>query len=68
MGGSLISQSILDNAVGQAFGKEREEEIVYGNLKLSLLMFQDDLCHVVDSVKKAKSGNINEVRNGIGVE
>ena len=57
MGGALASQASLDDGIyGQFHGSQ--EELQYGSVALSPLIFQDDLLEGSPGVMEARSANI----------
>ena len=57
IGGALVSQAVLDDALTEHFQPGGEEELNYGTVDMAPLLFQDDFIHVSDKIMKARSTN-----------
>ena len=57
IGGALVSQAVLDDALREHFQPGGEEELSYGTVNLAPLLFQDDFIHISDKITKARSTN-----------
>ena len=62
IGGALVSQAVLDDAVTEHFPPDDELQLKYGSVPLSPLMFQDDLINIAEEINQAR-----EVNNKIDV-
>ena len=56
IGGVILSSTNLDKTLSAYFNSS-DSEISYGDLRLSVLSFQDDTLQMVDSLEKAQKGN-----------
>ena len=56
-GGALVSQANLDNGLMEFF-EDSKEEILYGNVRIQPLAYQDDILKGSKSVQEAQAGNI----------
>ena len=54
MGGALVSQGVLDDAVQEHFQPGGEEELEYGGVQLAPLMFQDDFLQGTGRLEEAR--------------
>ena len=57
IGGAILSSANLDKTLSAYFAAS-DSEISYGNLRLSVLSFQDDTLRMVSSLNSAQKGNI----------
>ena len=57
IGGALVSQGVLDEAIGEHFQPGGEETVSYGQVKMAPIMFQDDFLHSAESTEKARQAN-----------
>ena len=55
LGGALVSQAVLDQGISEQFAPGGEDELTYGSVPLSPLIFQDDLINGADRIKEARS-------------
>ena len=57
IGGALISQAVLDDAVMQHFTPGGQNQLQYGSVPLAPLMFQDDLLNGTEGLDQARIVN-----------
>ena len=58
MGGTLISQGVLDEGISQEFAPGEEDELKYGDVPFASLIFQDDVIHGAGGLKEARMANL----------
>jgi hypothetical protein len=54
IGGALVSQAVLDEAISEEFCPGEEHEANYGQVPMQPCMFQDDLIHAALGTKEAR--------------
>ena len=54
LGSAIISQALLDEAIGDEFDPKDPNEIKYGDANLAPMMFQDDLMRMLESTTSAR--------------
>ena len=57
IGGALVSQAVLDEAMKEHFQPGGKEELFYGNVELAPLLFQDDFIYGANDLEKANKTN-----------
>ena len=57
MGGALVSQGVLDQGISEQFAPGGGDEMKYGKVPLSPLIFMDDLIHGSDTIEAARRAN-----------
>jgi hypothetical protein len=57
IGGAVVSQAVLDEAVSEEFHPGGENEVSYGLVPMQPCMFQDDLIHVALGIKEAREAS-----------
>jgi hypothetical protein len=55
LGGALVSQAVLDQGISEQFAPRGEDELTYGSVPLSPLIFQDDIINGAEGIKEARS-------------
>ena len=57
LGGALVSQGVLDEAVMEHLPPGEPSQMVYGNVALAPLIWMDDFISNTDELSKARSIN-----------
>ena len=70
IGGSLISQAVLDNGVAGEFSPGEPGQPVYGAVPMAPVMFQDDLLNSSESLIQARlaCAKVEKVVNKLGLQ
>ena len=55
LGGALVNQAVLDQGISEQFAPGGENELTYGSVPLSPLIFQDDLINGAEGIKESRS-------------
>ena len=58
IGGALVSQAVLDDAIQEHFQPGAEDELEYGSVDLAPLLFQDDFIHGIEGLPEARKNNV----------
>ena len=57
LGGTLLSQAVLDDGVREQFPPGGPGELDYGTIPMAPCLFQDDLTHIVGDLPFARKSN-----------
>ena len=57
IGGALVSQAVLDEGISGGFVPGGQDEMNYGSVPMSPLIFQDDVIHSAGRTKEARIAN-----------
>ena len=55
--GALVSQAVLDDGISGVFAPGGQDELNYGSVPVSPLIFQDDVIHGAGGIKEARLAN-----------
>ena len=58
LGGALVSQGVLDEAVMEHLAPGGELQMKYGDVPLAPLMWMDDVMNPVETIEKARNVNL----------
>ena len=57
IGGALVSQAVLDEGISGVFAPGGQDELNYGSVPVSPLIFQDDVIHGAGGITEARLAN-----------
>ena len=58
IGGSLVSQGVIDEGISANFAPGGQDELIYGLVPMAPLIFMDDVIHGAETVEEARRANV----------